>query len=262
MSLQLNDLLEAGVQFGHQTRRWNPKMKRYIFAERNGIYIIDLQKSLQVLNAACEEVRDVVSRGHSVLFVGTKKQARDVIKEEAERSGQYYVCDRWLGGMLTNFQTIRASIKRFKDLERMKEDGMFEKFKKKEILHFERDLARYQRVLGGIKEMNRIPGMLFVVDSKNEAIAVAEGRRLEIKIAGIVDTNSDPELIDYPIAGNDDAIRSVRVITRAFADAVIEGLASKGKEGDAGAEVQGEGLETYVSEETEASNARGAAGSN
>ncbi len=250
MNLQLNDLLDAGVQFGHQTRRWNPKMKRYIFGARNGIYIIDLQKTLGVLKAACEEVQDVVSRGHSVLFVGTKKQAREVVREEAQRTGQFFVSERWLGGMLTNFQTIRASIKRFKDLERMRDDGSFEKFTKKEVLRFTRDLQKYEKVLGGIKEMNRIPGMLFVVDSKHESIAVAEGRRLGIKIAGIVDTNADPDLLDFAIAGNDDAIRSIRVLTHAFTDAIAAGQSQAGKE--QATDTQAETLETYVSDESQA----------
>jgi small subunit ribosomal protein S2 len=249
MNLQLKDLLEAGVQFGHQTRRWNPKMKRYIFNARNGIYIIDLQKSMTVLKEACQAARDCAGRGQSVLFVGTKKQAREVIKEEAERTGQFYVCERWLGGMLTNFQTIRSSIKRFKDLERMKGDGSFEKFTKKEVLHFNRDLEKYQKVLGGIKEMNRLPGMLFVVDSKNEAIAVAEARRLGIKIAGIVDTNCDPDDVDFPIAGNDDAIRSIRVITHAFAEAIVEGASQHKKDGQEAMEGTKSSLETYVSAE-------------
>jgi small subunit ribosomal protein S2 len=251
MNLQLKDLLDAGVQFGHQTRRWNPRMKKYIFGARNGIYIIDLQKSISVLKAACDEVREQVSRGQTVLFVGTKKQARDVVREEAEATGQYHVTDRWLGGMLTNFQTIRASIKRFNDLERMKEDGSFEKFTKKEVLKFERELAKYQRVLGGIKDMNRLPGMVFVVDSKTESIAVAEARRLGIKLAGIVDTNSDPDLLDYPVAGNDDAIRSIRVITHAFAEAIAEGSAKAGKEGEQGSTGQAAAVDTYVSDETE-----------
>jgi small subunit ribosomal protein S2 len=252
MNLQLKDLLEAGVQFGHQTRRWNPKMKKYIFGARNGIYIIDLQKSLGVLKDACDEAREVASRGQSVLFVGTKKQARNVIKEEAERTGQFYVIERWLGGMLTNFQTIRASIKRFKDLERMKGDGSFEKFTKKEVLRFERELEKYQSVLGGIKEMNRLPGMVFVVDSRNEAIAVAEARRLGLRLAGIVDTNSDPDQLDYPIAGNDDAIRSIRVITHAFAEAIVEGQAQAGKHVDVEPEGQAGSVDTYVSAEPEA----------
>jgi small subunit ribosomal protein S2 len=251
MNLQLKDLLEAGVQFGHQTRRWNPKMKKYIFGARNGIYIIDLQKSLEVLKAACEEVREVAARGQSVLFVGTKKQARNVIKEEAERTGQFYVIDRWLGGMLTNFQTIRTSIKKFKDLERMKSDGSFEKFTKKEVLHFDRELEKYQKVLGGIKDLNRLPGMVFVVDSRHEAIAVAEARRLGVRLAGIVDTNSDPDLLDYPVAGNDDAIRSIRVITHAFADAIIEGQAQAGKHAEAEPEGQAGSVDTYVSAEPE-----------
>jgi small subunit ribosomal protein S2 len=251
MNLQLNDLLDAGVQFGHQTRRWNPRMKKYIFGARNGIYIIDLQKTLSVLKAACDEVRDQVSRGQTVLFVGTKKQARDVVREEAEATGQFHVTDRWLGGMLTNFQTIKTSIKRFKDLERMKEDGSFEKFTKKEVLKFERELSKYQRVLGGIKDMNRLPGMVFVVDSNAESIAVAEARRLGIKLAGIVDTNSDPDLLDYPIAGNDDAIRSIRVITHAFAESITEGSAKAGKEGEQTSAGQAEAVDTYVSGESE-----------
>jgi len=260
MDLQLKDLLEAGVQFGHQTRRWNPKMKKYIFTARNGIYIIDLQKTMGVLKEASDVAREVAARGHSILMVGTKKQAREVIREEAERSGQFYVVDRWLGGMLTNFQTIRSSIKRFKDLERMKQDGSFEKFTKKEVLHFERDLEKYQRVLGGIKEMNRLPGMMFVVDSKNEAIAVAEARRLGIPIAGIADTNCDPDDLDFPIAGNDDAIRSIRVITHAFVDAIIEGAAQAGKDRQEAAEGRSSQLETYVSEEPQtAANSSGQA---
>jgi small subunit ribosomal protein S2 len=258
MNLQLKDLLEAGMQFGHQTRRWNPKMKKFIFTARNGIYIIDLQKSMDVLSEACDRAREIGARGHSVLFVGTKKQAREVIREEAERTGQFYVIERWLGGMLTNFQTIRSSIKRFKELERMKQDGSFEKFTKKEVLHFERDLEKYQKVLGGIKDLNRLPGMMFVVDSKKEAIAVAEARRLGIPIAGIVDTNCDPDPLDYPIAGNDDAIRSIRVVTHAFADALAEGLAQAGKDRQQGSAARDASLETYVSEETEALGARNA----
>lgn len=222
LDITIKDLLEAGVHFGHQTRRWNPKMKRFIFTAKNGIYIIDLKKTMMSMERAIHKVNEIVTRGHDILFVGTKKQAKDVIREEAIRCGQYYVCERWLGGMLTNFQTIKKNIKRLKDLERMKEDGTFEKLSKKEVSGLEREMAKLQKVLGGIKEMNRLPGLLFVVDAKKEKIAVAEASKLEIPIISIIDTNSDPDPIDFPIAGNDDAIKSIKVITSQISNSVIE----------------------------------------
>ncbi|MCK4225177.1 MAG: 30S ribosomal protein S2, partial [candidate division Zixibacteria bacterium] len=209
MDITIKDLLEAGVHFGHQTKRWNPKMKRFIFTARSGIYIIDLQKTLQCMQIASQKVREVIAGGQSLLFVGTKKQAQDVVKENALRCGAFYVTERWLGGMLTNFQTIRLSVKRLKDLERMKDDGTFEKLTKKEVLKLEKERMKLEKVLGGIKEMNRLPGLLFVVDAKKERIAVAEGSKLGIPIVAIIDTNSDPDPINFPIAGNDDAIKSI-----------------------------------------------------
>ena len=230
LDITIKDLLDAGVHFGHQTRRWNPKMKRFIFTAKNGIYIIDLKKTMMSMERAIHKVNEIVTRGHDILFVGTKKQAKDVIREEAIRCGQYYVCERWLGGMLTNFQTIKKNIKRLKDLERMKEDGTFEKLSKKEVSGLEREMAKLQKVLGGIKEMNRLPGLLFVVDAKKEKIAVAEASKLEIPIISIIDTNSDPDPIDFPIAGNDDAIKSIKIITSQISNSVIE-AANRLKEG-------------------------------
>ncbi|HEQ99659.1 MAG TPA: 30S ribosomal protein S2 [candidate division Zixibacteria bacterium] len=241
LDVTIKDLLEAGVHFGHQTQRWNPKMKRFIFSAKSGIYIIDLKKTMLSMEMACNKVNEIISRGHSVLFVGTKKQAQDVIYEEAMRCGQFYVTERWLGGMLTNFQTIKNNIKRLKDLERMKEDGTFDKLAKKEVSMLEREMKKLQKVLGGIKEMNRLPGLVYIVDAKKEKIAVAEAAKLKIPIIAIVDTNSDPDPIDFPIAGNDDAIKSIRVITHQIADAVIES-ANRLKEGSQIAErVEAEG---------------------
>ncbi len=222
VSSQIQDLLQAGVHFGHQTRRWNPKMKPFIFTERHGIYIIDLNKTLDAINVACQKVREIVARGQSILFIGTKKQAKDVIRDEALRSKQFFVTERWLGGMLTNFATIKGSIKRLKDMERMRDEGELEKFTKKERASFDHDIDKLTRVLGGIKEMNYLPGLLFVVDTKKEKIAVAEGSKLGIPIIGIIDTNADPDPIDFPIAANDDAIKSIRIITRTIVDSVIE----------------------------------------
>jgi len=223
---QLRDLLEAGVHFGHQTRRWNPKMKPFIFTDRNGIYIIDLNKTINAIDMACQKVREVIGRGQRILFVGTKKQAHDVIREEAQRCGQFYVTERWLGGMLTNFSTIKSSIKKLKDMERMREDGEMEKFKKKERIQFDREIEKLEKVLGGIKDMNYLPGLLYVVDAKKEKIAVAEAAKLGIPIIGIIDTNADPDPIDFPIAANDDAIKSIRIITKSVVDSVIETLNS------------------------------------
>nr|MBN2276962.1 30S ribosomal protein S2 [candidate division Zixibacteria bacterium] len=222
----MKELLEAGVHFGHQTRRWNPKMKPFIFTERNGIYIIDLNKTLEAIERACMKVREVMARGQSILFVGTKKQAKDVIRDEATRCGQFFVTERWLGGMLTNFSTIKSSIKKLKDLERMKEEGEYEKFTKKERSRFDRKAQKLDKVLGGIKDMNYLPGMLFVVDAKKEKIAIAEASNLGLPIVAILDTNADPDPIDFPIAANDDAIKSIRIITRAIVDSVIDAKAS------------------------------------
>jgi len=221
----LKDLLEAGVHFGHQTRRWNPKMRRFIFAEKNGIYIIDLKKTLKQLEKAMELVRERVASGEKVLFVGTKRQIKEVVREEAERCGMFYVTNRWLGGMLTNFQTIRKNIRRLKELEQKKDEGTLDVLTKKEAQRLRREMTKLENLLGGIKEMDSLPGVLYIVDAKKEKIAVNEARKLGIPIVAIVDTNSDPEPITVPIAGNDDAIRSVRLITSAVADAVIEGKA-------------------------------------
>ena len=222
--LAIKDLLEAGVHFGHQTRRWNPKMKKFIFTERNDIYIIDLKKTLELINKACESIRSIVAKGDTVLFVGTKPQASPIIKEAAERSGQFYVVNRWLGGMLTNYRTIRQSVKRLEHFERMSTDGTYELITKKEILSTEKHKNKLLLLLGGIREMNRIPGLLIVIDTKRENIAVKEANKFGIPICAIIDTNCDPDMIDYPIPGNDDAIRSIRIILSKITDAVIEGL--------------------------------------
>ena len=221
--VSMKQLLEAGVHFGHQTRRWNPKMAEYIFTERNGIYIIDLQKTVKKLDEAYMFVRELSANGENVLFVGTKKQAGDSIKEEAERAGAYYVNARWLGGMLTNFKTIRRRIDRLARLRKMEEDGTFDRLPKKEVVKLELEIEKLEKFLGGIKEMNKLPGALFIVDPRKERIAVAEAHKLGIPIVAIVDTNCDPDEIDYVIPGNDDAIRAVRLIASAMADAIIEG---------------------------------------
>ena len=221
--VSMKQLLEAGVHFGHQTRRWNPKMAKYIFTERNGIYIIDLQKTVKKLDEAYMFVRELSANGENVLFVGTKKQAGDSIKEEAERAGAYYVNARWLGGMLTNFKTIRRRIDRLAQLRKMEEDGTFDRLPKKEVVKLELEIEKLEKFLGGIKEMNKLPGALFIVDPRKERIAVAEAHKLGIPIVAIVDTNCDPDEIDYVIPGNDDAIRAVRLIASAMADAIIEG---------------------------------------
>ncbi len=226
----LKELLEAGVHFGHQTRRWNPKMRKFIFAEKKGIYIIDLQKTLKQLEKAYEVISQVVKDGGTVLFVGTKKQVQDVVREESERCGMYHVTNRWLGGMLTNFQTIKKNINRLKEFERMKEEGTFERFTKKEVLMLERDMKKLDFVLGGIKEMESLPDIVFVVDAKKEKIAINEASKLNIPIVAIVDTNTDPDPISIPVAGNDDAIRSVRLISSIVADAVLDGASYRKKE--------------------------------
>jgi small subunit ribosomal protein S2 len=223
---QLQDLLEAGVHFGHQTSRWNPKMRKFIFAERNGIYIIDLKKTLRQIELAQELIRTVVMRGERVLFVCTKKQLRPVIQGEAERSHSFHVTERWLGGMLTNFQTIKKQIRRLKELERGQEEGAFEVYTKKEQLMLSREREKLDKYLSGLKEMNRVPGVLFVVDAKKERIAVAEANKLGVPVIAIADTNADPDVLTVPIAGNDDAIRSVSVIAGAIADAIVEARAA------------------------------------
>ena len=221
--VSMKQLLEAGVHFGHQTRRWNPKMARYIFTERNGIYIIDLQKTVKKLDEAYMFVRDLAANGGNLLFVGTKKQAGDSIREEATRAGAYYVNARWLGGMLTNFKTIRHRIDRLEQLHKMQEDGTFDLLPKKEVSKLNLEIEKLEKFLGGIKEMKKLPSALFIVDPRKERIAVAEARKLGIPIVAIVDTTCDPDEIDYVIPGNDDAIRAVKLISATMADALIEG---------------------------------------
>jgi len=238
----MKQLLEAGVHFGHQTRRWNPKMKDYIFTERNGIYIIDLQKTVKLMEVAYNFVRDLAAQGGQIVFVGTKKQAQESIKVEAERCGMHYVNQRWLGGMLTNYQTISRRIERLHELERMEEDGTFDLLPKKEVLLLKHEHAKLLKFLGGIRNLNALPDAIYVVDPRKEKIAVAEARKLGIPIVAIVDTNCDPDEIDYIIPGNDDAIRAIKLITSILADAVIEGRhlleeEQAGDEGEAGGEV-------------------------
>jgi small subunit ribosomal protein S2 len=251
----MKDLLEAGVHFGHQTRRWNPQMKKFIFMERNGIYIIDLQKTLKCIADAQTAIGKAVRGGGHVLFVATKKQAKQVVVDEATRSGQFYVTERWLGGMLTNFKTIRTSIKRLKDLDRMATDGTFEKLAKKEVSRLSRERERLEFAFSGIKEMPGLPALVFVVDTKREKIGVAEAHRLGIPIVGVVDTNCDPSVIDYPVPGNDDAIRAIRLFVRMVSDAVVEARMTR-HEGQDQETVSfgGEGVESE-SETTPASTA-------
>lgn len=220
--ISMKQLLEAGVHFGHQTRRWNPKMAQYIFTERNGIYIIDLQKTVKKVDEAYNFARSVVENGETILFVGTKKQAQDAIREEAERCGMPYVSQRWLGGTMTNFKTIRSRIDRLRKIEQMEQDGSFESLPKKEVLELQKERARLMKFLSGIRNMHKLPGAVFIVDSRKERIAVAEARNLGIPLIGIVDTNCDPDEIDYVIPGNDDAIRAVKLLAGKIADAVIE----------------------------------------
>ncbi|HVQ75770.1 MAG TPA: 30S ribosomal protein S2 [Candidatus Binatia bacterium] len=229
-ALTMKELLEAGVHFGHQTKRWNPKMQKYIFGERNGIYIIDLQKTLKKFRDAYAFMRDLAARGGSVLFVGTKKQAQESVFEEASRCGMFYVNHRWLGGTLTNFATIRKSIARLKKLEEMRDTGEYERLPKKEVLGLERERLKLDKALVGIKNLDRLPSAVFIIDPKKESIAVEEARRLAIPIVAIVDTNCDPSVIDYPVPGNDDAIRAVRLITSRMADAINEGRGTLAKE--------------------------------
>ena len=225
MSKELvQSLLEAGVHFGHQTKKWNPKMKSYIFGEKNGIHIVDLEKTMSHLTRACNFVRDIASQGVPILLVGTKPQAQSIIEFEAKRCGMYYVNHRWLGGMLTNYDTIRNSVRRYKGLILMREDGTFEALTKKEVAELEKEIAKLEKNLIGVAEMGRLPGAMFVIDAKKEEIAVKEANRLNIPVVAIVDTDSDPDRIQYPIPGNDDAIRSIKLLTGIIVDSLIEGL--------------------------------------
>jgi small subunit ribosomal protein S2 len=223
MVVTMKDLLEAGVHFGHQVKRWNPKMKKYIFGQRNGIYIIDLQKTVKMFEDAFNFIRDISSKGETVLFVGTKKQAQDVIIEEAGRAQSFYVNQRWLGGMLTNFTTVKQGIDKLKKIEKMKEDGTYELLTKKEVAKYEAERMRLEKNLSGVKEMSSLPGAVFIIDPKKESIGVAEAKKLSIPIVGLVDTNCDPDDIDYVIPGNDDAIRSIKLVTSKMAEAILEG---------------------------------------
>lgn len=228
--LSMKELLEAGVHFGHQTRRWNPKMAPYIFTARNGIHIIDLQKTVGMVDDAYKAIADTVADGGTVLFVGTKKQAKDTIKAEAERCGMYFVNERWLGGMLTNFKTIQSRVNRLKEIERMEADGTFDVLPKKEVVHLNKEREKLEKNLGGIKEMKHVPDIIFIIDTKKEHICVTEAHALGIPLVGICDTNCDPDELDYIIPGNDDAIRAVKLLTAKMADAVIE--ANQGSAGD------------------------------
>ena len=234
--VSMKQLLEAGVHFGHQTRRWNPKMAPYIYTERNGIYIIDLQKTVKKLEEAYNFVREISANGGNVLFVGTKKQAQDAIKEEAARCGGYYVNARWLGGMMTNFRTMRTRIDRLAQLRKMEEDGTFAMLPKKEVIKHQGEIEKLEKYLGGVKEMKRLPAALFIVDPRKERNAIAEARKLNIPIVAIVDTNCDPDEIDYVIPGNDDAIRAIRLIAAAMASAAIEGRQGEDAVAEAAAE--------------------------
>ena len=229
--VSIQDLLESGVHFGHQTRRWNPKMKKFIFTERNNIYIIDLKKTQQLLKKACDAIREVTAKGGAILFVGTKPQAAQIVKTEAQRCNQFFVNNRWLGGMLTNFRTIRQSVKRLDHLEKMASDGTYEHLTKKEILTHEKHRERLLGVLDGIREMNRVPGLVVVVDTRKEKIAVSEAKRLGIPVCAVLDTNSDPDPITYPIPGNDDAIRSIQLLLSHITEAILEGLQLRVDEG-------------------------------
>ena len=244
--VSMKQLLEAGVHFGHQTRRWNPKMAQYIFTERNGIYIIDLQKTVKKLEEAYMFIRDISANGEEVLFVGTKKQAGDSVKEEALRAGAHYVNARWLGGMMTNFKTIRRRIERLAQLRKMQEDGTFDLLPKTEVIKLNLEIEKLEKFLGGIKNMNKLPGALFIVDPRKERIAVAEAKKLNIPIVAIVDTNCDPDEVDYVIPGNDDAIRAVKLIAGTIANAIIEG--KQGMDDNAEAVVTEEVVEEVTAE--------------
>ena len=247
--VSMKQLLEAGVHFGHQTRRWNPKMAPYIYTERNGIYIIDLQKTVKKLEEAYNFVRDTSAEGGTVLFVGTKKQAQDAIREEAERVGMYFVNSRWLGGMLTNFKTMRQRVERLNQLKRMREDCTFDLLTKKEVIKLNGEIEKLEKYLGGVVEMRRLPSALFIVDSRKERNAISEARKLGIPIVAIVDTNCDPDEVDYVIPGNDDAIRTIKLIAQTMANAIIEG-----RQGEQLAEEKAE-AEAEIDAETEEANA-------
>ena len=251
--ISMKQLLEAGVHFGHQTRRWNPKMAQYIFTERNGIYIIDLQKTVKKLEEAYFFVRDVAAAGDSVLFVGTKKQAQEAVKEEAERCGQFYVNARWLGGMLTNFKTMRRRIDRLNQLKKMEEDGTFNLLPKKEVVKLKLEIEKLEKYLGGVKEMKRLPGALFVIDPRKEKNAIAEARKLGVPIVAIVDTNCDPDEVDYVIPGNDDAIRAIKLISQTMANAVMEGR--QGEQLDVSDAAASEAAETAAPQKRESKTA-------
>ncbi len=247
--ISMRALLEAGVHFGHQTRRWNPKMKPYIFQERNGIYIIDLALTVQKLRETYEAVKQMSREGKVILFVGTKKQAQDVVKEEAERAGTYFVNQRWLGGTLTNFSTIQKRIARLRELENMKQQGDFDRLPKKEVAKLQDEMNKLERFLGGIKDMHRLPDAIFIVDPKKEQIAVNEARKLKIPIIAVIDTNCDPDEIDYPIPGNDDAIRAVKLMVSKIADAIIEGRTETESAGDAAVYGEPEAAQSYAEPE-------------
>ena len=263
VSVTMKELLEAGVHFGHQVRRWNPKMKEYIFGERNGIYIIDLQKTQRMFREAISFVTNTIAedKGKTVLFVGTKRQAQDAIREESEKCGQFYVNQRWLGGLLTNFQTVQKSIKRLKDLEAMQTDGRYEKLTKKERIKLDRERESLNKNLSGIKSMTRLPDVVFIIDVKKEEIAVAEANRLGIPIVAVVDTNCSPEGIDYVIPGNDDALRAVRLFASRISDAIVEGN-QIATEGGVAATEGGEGAEGAETATADATDASGAANNN
>ncbi len=248
-SITMKELLEAGVHFGHQTKRWNPKMKEYIFGERNGIYIIDLQKTLKLFKEAARFIAERASQGKTILFVGTKRQAQEAVAEEAQRCSMFYVNQRWLGGLLTNYTTIQKSIKRLKDLEAMSQDGRYELLPKKEVIRLERERKHLDQNLAGIKDMPGLPDALFVIDSQKEQIAVREARKLGIPVVAIVDTNCDPDQVDYVIPGNDDALRAIRLFTAKVSDAIIEGRTSAKElapEAEKAAEEEGEGELAYT----------------
>ena len=254
MVVTMKELLEAGVHFGHQVKRWNPKMKKYIFGQRNGIYIIDLQKTVKMFETAYEFIKDISANGQSVLFVGTKKQAQDVIIEESQKSLSFFVNQRWLGGMLTNFKTVKQGIEKLKKIEKMKEDGTYELLTKKEVAKHEHERTRLDKNLSGVKEMNKLPGAIFVIDPKKESIAIAEAKKLSIPIVALVDTNCDPDDIDYVVPGNDDAIRSIRLLSSKVTEAVNEGrsILNKKNEEAAAAKAAEEAIAAEAKEAAEA----------
>jgi len=249
MVVTMKDLLESGVHFGHQVKRWNPKMKKFIFGQRNGIYIIDLQKTVKMFEVAYNFIKDSSSRGETVLFVGTKKQAQDVIIEEAQKAGAYFVNQRWLGGMLTNFNTIKQGIAKLKKIEKMKEDGTYDLLTKKEVSKYENERTRLDKNLSGVKNMTKLPNIIFIIDPKKEALAVAEAKKLSIPIVSLVDTNCDPDDINYVIPGNDDAIRSIRLLSSKMAEAVIEGKSIMNKKAEDAAEKRA--IEEKIAQEKE-----------